>query len=332
MRAAGDSVRCPRPSTRSPSEQLSLPTRQLRVGHPLQRHKGKSDGRGRRVWHPGDHRVLPREHGVARHRVLRQRHYLAVCTGVLGRPRQRLTEHRWRWGARTGFRRHPQPVCQHPGRAVDGGRHLGCRVLGDVAGSRATTLHRDGGVPSVLDALGSTIAMADDSANTLSRHYAYDPDGNATTTGSGATTNLLFAGGHQTGSLYHYGARYYDPATATWTQQDPINQIASLTQANHYTYAGGDPIDQTDVSGLRADPTGALCAVGRAVRSAPGGPFTRHRLRRRTSSTPKGISGAALGTTSAMERTRSSSSSDAPVASLSAPSEIRGRRATQVTP
>jgi RHS repeat-associated protein len=113
------------------------------------------------------------------------------------------------------------------------------------------------------DALGSTIAMADDSANTISRNYTYDPDGNASTTGSGATTNLLFASGHQVGSLYHYGARYYDPATATWTQQDPINQIGSLTQANHYTYVSGDPIDGSDLTGTVTtyDPcSGPLCS------------------------------------------------------------------------
>ncbi len=104
------------------------------------------------------------------------------------------------------------------------------------------------------DALGSTIAMADDSTNTLNRHYTYDPDGNASTTGSGATTNLLFGSGHQVGSLYHYGARYYDPATATWTQQDPLNQIASLTEANHYAYVGGNPIDGTDPTGLQGSP------------------------------------------------------------------------------
>jgi RHS repeat-associated protein len=103
------------------------------------------------------------------------------------------------------------------------------------------------------DALGSTIAMADDSANTISRHYTYDPDGNASATGSGAITNLLFAGGHQVGNLYHYGARYYDPATATWTQQDPINQISSLAGANHYAYADGNPLDDADPNGQLID-------------------------------------------------------------------------------
>jgi RHS repeat-associated protein len=92
--------------------------------------------------------------------------------------------------------------------------------------------------------------VADDGANTLSRHYSYDPDGNPATTGSRATTNLLFAGGHQLNNMYHYGAPYYDPVTATWAQQDPINQITSLTQANHYAYVGGNPIDNTDPTGL----------------------------------------------------------------------------------
>jgi RHS repeat-associated protein len=113
------------------------------------------------------------------------------------------------------------------------------------------------------DALGSMIAMADDGANALSRHYTYDPDGNVATTGSGATTNLLFASGHQVGGLYHFGARYYDPLTATWTQQDPINQIASLAQSNHYSYVGGAPVDLTDPTGLSGGSEGG-CELGPA--------------------------------------------------------------------
>jgi RHS repeat-associated protein len=115
------------------------------------------------------------------------------------------------------------------------------------------------------DALGSTIAMADTNTNAIARHYNYDPDGNASTLGSGATTNLLFAGGHQVGSLYHFGARYYDPATATWTQQDPINQIASLTGGNRYAYAGGNPIDYADPLGLLSISLKASVCVGLCV-------------------------------------------------------------------
>jgi hypothetical protein len=34
-----------------------------------------------------------------------------------------------------------------------------------------------------------------------------------------------------------------------WTQQDPIQHHADLTQGNRYAYAGGDPTDHTDRSG-----------------------------------------------------------------------------------
>ena len=98
------------------------------------------------------------------------------------------------------------------------------------------------------DALGSTIALTDTSG-AIVRSYTYDPDGNTTTTGSGATTDLKYAGGHQTGSLYHFGARYYDPTIGRWTQQDPIQQYADLAQANRYVYVGGDPINAVDPTG-----------------------------------------------------------------------------------
>jgi RHS repeat-associated protein len=100
------------------------------------------------------------------------------------------------------------------------------------------------------DALGSTIALADINATTITRNYAYTPDGVATTSGSGATTDIQFAGGHSIAGLYHFGARYYDPNLASWTQPDPLNQINSLTEANHYAYARADPVDNTDLVGL----------------------------------------------------------------------------------
>lgn len=113
------------------------------------------------------------------------------------------------------------------------------------------------------DALGSVFATADDGATTLSKQYKYDPDGNATGTGTGTTPSVLYANGVQVGGLYHYGARFYDPSTAMWTQQDPLNQIGSLTQANRYGYAGGDPVDNADPTGLVLPPpdpcSGPLC-------------------------------------------------------------------------
>lgn len=98
------------------------------------------------------------------------------------------------------------------------------------------------------DKLGSTIALADTSG-AIVRSYTYDPDGNATSTGSGATTDLKYAAGHQLAGLTHFAARYHDPGTARWTQQDPINQYDDLTEANRYAYSSGDPINYTDPAG-----------------------------------------------------------------------------------
>jgi RHS repeat-associated protein len=104
------------------------------------------------------------------------------------------------------------------------------------------------------DELGSITALADDNANSLTRTYAYDPDGNRTSTGtgtgSGVVTDLGFDGGQLLpNNMYHYGARFYDPSVARWTQQDPLNAIASQQDANRFAFAGGNPLNATDLSG-----------------------------------------------------------------------------------
>jgi RHS repeat-associated protein len=112
--------------------------------------------------------------------------------------------------------------------------------------------------------LGSVLATADDGATALSRHYSYDPDGNINLSGSGTDSVLRYVGGY----LYHYGARYYDPSTAVWTQQDPLNQIDSLTEANRYTYVGGDPIQQRRPLGLVSCSTFGVGSVCKKARKA----------------------------------------------------------------
>jgi RHS repeat-associated protein len=81
------------------------------------------------------------------------------------------------------------------------------------------------------------------------------------------------AGQLDTTGLYHFGERYYDPNTMRWTQQDPINQGASLTQANRYAYAGGDPINNVD-------PIGMATASGHCIEGRKGFMRCRWRLRR----------------------------------------------------
>ncbi len=81
------------------------------------------------------------------------------------------------------------------------------------------------------DRLGSTTGLTD-FTRAIVRRYVYDSDGNATSPGSGASTDLRYAGGHVVGGYYHHAARYYHPDTMRWTQQDPLNQISDLAEAN----------------------------------------------------------------------------------------------------
>lgn len=114
----------------------------------------------------------------------------------------------------------------------------------------------------VTDQIGSTIALVD-SAGTVQRTYAYDVDGNDTTTGTGPATQIKFAGGHDVGSgLYHFGKRYYQPSTARWTQQDSLLQPSDLGQANRYSYGASDPLNNTDPEG-EAVVTGPQCDLTR---------------------------------------------------------------------
>jgi RHS repeat-associated protein len=162
--------------------------------------------------------------------------------------------------------------------------------LGRIFGSSATTTFvrdPDSGLPVsqrtssgsrhflVADHLGSTLMLVNNTAATITRSFRYDPDGNDTTTGTGASTDIRYAGGHRLPSgLYHFAARFYDPDLARFTQQDPLDQHDDLTQANRYTYAAGDPVNNTDPSGLklgRCNPrTGSGCSGGgnRAQRQA----------------------------------------------------------------
>jgi RHS repeat-associated protein len=50
--------------------------------------------------------------------------------------------------------------------------------------------------------------------------------------------------GNVPNELYHFGARYYDPTTGRWTQRDP------MVSSEAYGFAGGDPVNESDPSGL----------------------------------------------------------------------------------
>jgi len=106
----------------------------------------------------------------------------------------------------------------------------------------------------LTDERGSNVGFTDTAGNRTST-YKYDPYGRSLGT---PHETFGYAGGVRTsGGLTHFGARYYNPFDGRWTQQDPINSVADLKNANRYGYAGGDPINSTDVTGNHPDAKGA---------------------------------------------------------------------------
>ena len=101
----------------------------------------------------------------------------------------------------------------------------------------------------LYDGQGNVIGLTDSTGHLLNQ-YAYDPYGNKTTNTGTAPNPFGFQDGYTTPTgPIHFGARYLNPNQGSWTQQDPLNQITDLTQADRYVYASGDPIDLSDPSG-----------------------------------------------------------------------------------
>jgi RHS repeat-associated protein len=113
-----------------------------------------------------------------------------------------------------------------------------------------------------LDPLGS-VAMTTSSTGVQvapsGGSYQYDLYGNPI--GTGPSTFGYRSGQILPDGLIHFGARYYDPAVGQWTQQDPINQAGSLTQANRYGYVGADPFNGFDPQGESVGDFVKSCAV-----------------------------------------------------------------------
>jgi RHS repeat-associated protein len=105
----------------------------------------------------------------------------------------------------------------------------------------------------VGDSLGSVRGTVS-ASGTLTGTTAYDAWGNPQTTGGLiASTPFGFAGGYTdpTGLIYLIN-RYYDPATGQFISLDP--QVSQSLAP--YNYANGNPVSNTDPTGLR---TGTYC-------------------------------------------------------------------------
>jgi RHS repeat-associated protein len=124
--------------------------------------------------------------------------------------------------------------------------------------------------------LNSVTALVS-TAGVLANTYSYDPWGQ-TIASTGAVYNpWQFTSSYNdtaTG-LYQMGARYDQPASGRFTQLDPLPR--SLISANRYAYAGCNPANFTDPTGLShcnnwqilsyglAAVGGSLITVGEAI-------------------------------------------------------------------
>ena len=113
----------------------------------------------------------------------------------------------------------------------------------------------------LYDAQGDIVGLVNASKE-LTRSVRYGPYGeNAKSEGSEAAPLIFgYKGGYRVpggnkgqgnipNGLYHFGERYYDPTTGSWTQLDP--------QGGGYIFANDDPINESDPSGA-----GSLVEIG----------------------------------------------------------------------
>jgi RHS repeat-associated protein len=97
----------------------------------------------------------------------------------------------------------------------------------------------------LFDGLGSVVGLVNSSGAKVNS-YSYDPYGMQTSASETVANPWRYAGGQfdgQTG-LTKFGTRYYDPDLGRFTQRDPSGQDLP------YAYAAGNPINNTDPSGL----------------------------------------------------------------------------------
>jgi RHS repeat-associated protein len=144
-------------------------------------------------------------------------------------------------------------------------------------GTLASTDDSSGGGGAVQaylpDALGSTLALVN-SAGQVQTSYSYDLFGN-TTSSAGATDpnplryTGLISGPVMPAGLQDNNARDYSPTTGQFISADPTGMAGSGD--NLYAYAGGDPADNSDPSGLQWQLLAAAgCILGGAANDIGG--------------------------------------------------------------
>nr|WP_240672473.1 RHS repeat-associated core domain-containing protein [Corallococcus coralloides] len=110
----------------------------------------------------------------------------------------------------------------------------------------------------LTDAMRSTVALVD-SSGALSATYTYEPYGKTAFLGTTSGNRQTFTGREDddTGLLY-FRARYYDPSTGRFLQEEPLAHLPGVLQVyalmGHglpaYAYGSNNPLTYNDPSGL----------------------------------------------------------------------------------
>jgi RHS repeat-associated protein len=96
----------------------------------------------------------------------------------------------------------------------------------------------------LASSVGTVVALTDSSGNIVNQ-YKYDSYGNVITATEQVSNPFRFTGAIWDSStgLYKMGERYYDPTIGRFVTPDPLD-------GQDYTYAGNNPINAIDPSGL----------------------------------------------------------------------------------
>ncbi len=101
----------------------------------------------------------------------------------------------------------------------------------------------------IADQVGSVRRIVEVSTGAVVQELTYSPFGKVLGDSSPGWQPFAYAGGlydiHT--KLVRFGARDYDAEVGRWTTKDPIGFAGG---PNHYAYAGSDPIDLIDPTGL----------------------------------------------------------------------------------
>ena len=144
---------------------------------------------------------------------------------------------------------------------LDGSNKVIATFAYDDAG-QLVGMTRDGKQYAILtDMRGSPVLVVDAATGDVAQRMAYDAAGNVVGDTKPGLQPFGLGGGlyDRDTKLVHLGAREYSPALGRWLSIDPKGFDAG--DANLYRYAQGDPVNNTDPTGLGVDTMG-ICFGG----------------------------------------------------------------------